>query len=433
MRILLVGASGFIGRHLAAALRDAGHAITGAGRNTPATLPATAPSGAHAGNVAGNTAGWCTLDYAALDTPAAWLPHIDGFDAVIHCIGVLRADDATFERLHHAIPAALFSACAQAGVGRVIHLSALGSTPDAATPYWRSKGRGDAALRATPLAYTIVRPSLVYGGDSASSRLFRALATMPLLAMPADGGVQPVHIDDLCAAVAALLRPEHAHLRELDATGPRALPMRDYLACLRRGMAAGSVVTLPLPVTVARAAAAIAALHPSSPLTPDALTMLEHGNTADATAMRTLVGTSLRDPATFAAPDLKPAAVLAWTLPLATLALAMLWLWTAWVSWFGWPHADSHAWLAACGVPAAWREPMLAGASLLDAAIGCALLIGPRRWLWPAQLALVGGYTLIMTVCLHPFWLHPFGPLSKNLPILALLLLLWRLHPAEKH
>jgi hypothetical protein len=73
---------------------------------------------------------------------------------------------------------------------------------------------------------------------------------------------------------------------------------------------------------------------------------------------------------------------------------------------------------------------MLAGASLLDGAIGCALLFKPKRWLWPAQAALAGGYTAIMTACLPEFWLHPFGPLSKNLPILALLVLMWRLHPA---
>jgi hypothetical protein len=107
--------------------------------------------------------------------------------------------------------------------------------------------------------------------------------------------------------------------------------------------------------------------------------------------------------------------------------MAALWLWTAYVSWFAWPHAGSVAWLTACGIPAAWGEATLAAASLLDASIGCALLLRPRRWLWPLQLALVGGYTVAMSFCLPEFWLHPFGPLSKNLPILALLLAMWRL------
>lgn len=107
------------------------------------------------------------------------------------------------------------------------------------------------------------------------------------------------------------------------------------------------------------------------------------------------------------------------------MAVALLWLITAWVSWFGWTHADSAAWLAACGVPSGLQEPMLLAASAMDACLGALLLLRPRRWLWAAQLALAGGYTVILSVCLPAFWLHPVGPLSKNLP-LALMLLMWR-------
>jgi uncharacterized protein YbjT (DUF2867 family) len=418
MRILLIGASGFIGRHLLHTLRGAGHDVTGAGR---------AP--------AGPAGPWRTLDMAELHQAAAWQPHVAGFDAAIYCVGVFRAagkaDCGDYDRLHHAIPAALFAACAQAKVPRVIYLSALGSGSTAATPYWRSKGRGEDALRASGLDYTIVRPSLVYGADGASSRMFLALASLPLAALPAGGKVQPVHIDDLCGAIAALLRPAHRHVRTLDAVGPEPMPLSCYLAALRRGMQAGRALVLPAPMVLARAVARLAALHPRSAVTPDALAMLGQGSTADTSTMAALLEHPLRAPATFATPALRADAVLAWGLPLARLVLAMLWLWTAYVSWFAWPHGDSLAWLAACGVPPSMREPMLAGASVLDAAIGCALLFKPWRWLWPAQVALVGGYSAIMSVCLPGFWLHPFGPLSKNLPILALLLLLWRLHPGD--
>ncbi len=415
MRILLIGASGFIGRHLLHTLRGAGHDVTGAGRGVPE----------------GADGPWRVLEMDTLHHAAAWLPVIGGFDAVVYCLGVFRAaDKALYERLHHAVPAALFAACAQAGVRRVIHLSALGSDARAGTPYWRSKGRGDDTLRAGSLDYTIVRPSLVYGDDGASSRLFLALASLPVAALPAGGDVQPVHVDDVCGAIAALLRPEHRAVRTLDAVGPQAMPLRAYLADLRRGMQAGRALVLPAPASLARLGAGLAALHPESPITPDALAMLACGSTADASAMATLLGRPPRAPAAFATPALRAGAVLAWALPLARLVLAMLWLWTAYVSWFAWPHADSAAWLAACGVPQAWQIPMLAGASVLDAAIGCALLFTRWRWLWPMQAALVGGYTAIMTICLPGFWLHPFGPLSKNLPVLALLLLMWRLQPA---
>ena len=107
-----------------------------------------------------------------------------------------------------------------------------------------------------------------------------------------------------------------------------------------------------------------------------------------------------------------------------------MWLVTAYVSWFGWPHAESRSWLAACGVPAALQEPLLLAASITDATIGVLLLFRPRRWLWAAQLALVGGYTVMLSVFLPYFWAHPFGPLLKNLPLLALMALLWRAGPA---
>lgn len=417
MRILLIGASGLIGRHLLHTLRDAGHDVTGAGRGAPpdaSELP------------------WLRLDMTELHHAAAWRPHVAGFDAVIYCIGIFHAaDHALYERLHHTIPSALFAACTEAGIRRVIYLSALGSDAEAATPYWRSKCRGEDALLTRDLDFTVVRPSLVYGADGASSRMFLTLASLPMAVLPAGGQVQPVHIDDLCEAMAALLRPEHRQVRILDVVGPVAMPLSGYLAALRRGMQAGPALVLPAPITLVRAVSHLTALLPSRTITPDALRMLERGSTADASAMTALLAHGLRTPATFATPAQRSGAVLAWCLPLARLVLAMLWLWTAYVSWFAWPRQDSLAWLAACGVPASWQVPMLAGASVLDAAIGCALLWRPPRWLWLLQLALVGGYSAILSVALPVFWLHPFGPVSKNVPILVLLLLLWRLHPAD--
>lgn len=421
MRILVLGATGLIGRHLLAALRAVGHAAIGASRKAPAGLAEGAPA-------------WCELDFGTLTSPEAWLPHLAHVDAVINCVGILREHrPGDYERLHHLAPAALFAACERTGVRRVIHLSALGSTEDAPTAYWRSKAAGERALERHALDSTIVRPSLVYSEDGASSKLFLALATLPALALPAahSSRVQPVHIGDLCAALLALLAP--AAPRELAAVGPRAMSMAAYLACLRGGMAAGAAMpVLEVSMPLARLAARVAALHPSSALTPDSLAMLAASadgcNTATPAPMQALLaGRPLRDPASFAAPAQKPAAVLSWAMPLATIAMAVLWLWTAYVSWFAWPHAGSTGWLAACGIPAAWGEATLAAASLLDASIGCTLLLRPRRWLWPLQLALVGGYTVAMSFCLPEFWLHPFGPLSKNLPILALLLAMWRL------
>ncbi|MET0320813.1 MAG: SDR family oxidoreductase [Duganella sp.] len=418
MRVLVIGATGLIGSHVARALRAAGCDVTGASRRRPA---GTAQDG------------WIALDFGRLTTAQDWLPLLGGFDAVVNCVGIIReANEGDFDRLHRAAPVAVFAACEQLQVRRVVQVSALGSHPEAATGYWRSKGAAEVDLLARRLDAAIIRPSLVYGEDGASSVMFRMLATLPMLMMPVAHRalVQPIHVEDLAAIVARLVTMPDAPPRELAVVGPRATTMAGYLADLRRGMQAPAGLVLELPLPVARAVAQVAALVPSSALTPESLQMLEHSadgsNTADAAPAQALLGRPLQDPAHFARPAQRIVAAWSWGAQLVTVAMAVMWLITAYVSWFAWPHADSLAWLAACGVPPTWQTPLLLGASVADAAIGVLLLLRPRRWLWAAQLALVGGYTAMLSIFLPDFWLHPFGPLSKNLPLLAVMALMWR-------
>jgi len=418
MKALVLGATGLVGSHALRALRAAGCTTAGASRHRPQDE---------------HPDGWIEIDFARMTSEEDWLPLLAGVDAVVNCVGILREEHAgDFDLLHHAAPVALFGACERLGVRRVVQLSALGSRPDAVTAYWRSKGAADADLLARTLSATIVRPSLVYGEEGASSVLFRALATLPVLMLPMahEAKVQPIHIDDLAALIARLAMAGDEAPCELAAVGPRAMTLAGYLGALRGGMQAAPSLVLALPMSLARMAARVAAWMPSSALTPESLRMLEQsadgGNTADAAPVVAMLGRPLRDPARFARPAQRIGAVWTWAATLITMTVALLWLVTAWVSWFGWPHAQSTAWLAACGVPAGLQEPMLLAASVMDAAVGALLLLRPRRWLWAAQAALAGGYTVIMSVCLPEFWLHPFGPLSKNLPLLALMLLMWR-------
>lgn len=424
MRVLVTGATGLIGSHVVRALRAAGGTVTGLSRQRPAGEQPDA---------------WITHDFGRMTTAQDWLPLLqDGaFDAVVNCVGIIReVAPGDFDRLHRAAPVALFAACQQLGV-RVVQLSALGSDSDAATGYWRSKGAAEADLLARRVDATIIRPSLVYGDDGASSVLFRMLATLPVLLLPLAHRalVQPVHVDDLAHVVVRLLTLPEAMPRELAVVGPRATTIAGYLGDLRRAMEAPAALVLSLPLAAARLVARLAALHPASAFTPESLHMLaasaDGSSTADPAPVQVLLGRPLRDPATFAQPAQKIAAVWAWGAPLVIVAFALMWLVTAYVSWFSWPHADSRSWLAACGVPAALQEPLLLAASVTDATIGVLLLLRPRRWLWAAQLALVGGYTVMLSVFLPTFWAHPFGPLLKNLPLLAVMALLWRAAPAK--
>jgi hypothetical protein len=113
-------------------------------------------------------------------------------------------------------------------------------------------------------------------------------------------------------------------------------------------------------------------------------------------------------------------------LRLLRLSLAAVWLGTAAVCLWGYPMQESMALLAPLGVHGAQAQALVVAAALLDAALGLATLLWPTPWLWRAQMALVLGYTAVITATLPQFWLHPFGPVLKNLPLLAILWVLLR-------
>lgn len=422
MLILLTGATGFLGRHLLAALLAAGHRVRAVRRGTP---PADSAS-VH----------WIQADFARDHSPDDWLPHLEGVDAVVNAVGIFRETAAqSFEALHERAPIALFQAAARAGVGRVIQISALGADEQATTPYHLSKKHADDVLLALPLAATVVQPSLVYGPGGTSARMLEKWAALPLVPVPGTGSqqIQPIFVDDLCDAVVKLLGGPPRPGR-LAAVGPEPLSLRAYLAVLRRSMGLGEPRFLPIPKPLVKAAVTLAARLPGSLADPDSLAMLERGNTADAQAMIRMLGRAPRSPRTFIRPEqaraARDAALLGHLLPLLRVAIAVMWLVTGFVSLWVYPVADSLELLRRVGVPATLGPLMLVGAAGLDFALGVGtLVLRRRRPLWLAQIALIVFYTAVISLYLPEFWAHPYGPILKNLPLLAAI---WLLYVLEK-
>ncbi|QDQ26998.1 SDR family oxidoreductase [Chitinimonas arctica] len=415
MRILLIGSSGFIGTALRQALQAAGHLVVGSCRD---------PLRASATDIA--------ADFAQDQRPQSWLPRVAGFDAVINGVGILREQgDASFEAIHVRGPCALFAACAEAGVGRVIQISALGADAQAASPYHLSKRQADDYLLSLPISACVLQPSLVYGPGGTSTQMFKAWAALPLIPLPGQGEqlLQPVHIDDLCAAVVALLAQPTMPPR-LAVVGPLTLTLRAYLQTLRQAMGLGAGCFLPVPMALMRPVAWLSEQLPAALLDRDTLAMLERGNHADGQAMQDLLQRPLQAPAAFIpsgeAQSQGRQARLALAIPLLRLSIAFVWLYTAWVSIFAYPIADSLALLAAVGLTGTLGTISLYGSALLDLSFGLGtLLLRRRKSLYLAQLALIAFYTIVITVCLPHFWWHPYGPLLKNLPMLAALWLLY--------
>jgi uncharacterized membrane protein YoaK (UPF0700 family) len=107
-------------------------------------------------------------------------------------------------------------------------------------------------------------------------------------------------------------------------------------------------------------------------------------------------------------------------------ALATVWLVTGLVVLFVYPKEESMQLLSRVSLTGFAADAALYLGALLDIVMGVLTLTMVRRWLWQAQMLLIVGYTIIISIWLPEFWIHPFGPLLKNLPILALLWLLIR-------
>lgn len=299
MKVLVCGASGFIGSAICQRLVSDGHGVI-RGVRTP--------------QIAGEVA----IDFSKDSTPDVWMQRLVGVDVVINAVGIIvEAGGGRFEAVHHRAPAAMFAACVQAGVKRVIQISALGAD-GGDTGYFRSKLAADQALMALPLQWTILRPSLVYGEEGDSSRLFRTLASMPLIAVPSLGTAlfQPVHVDDLAESVSACLRPDAVAGQCVDLVGTTAVSYRDMIATYRRALGFGSALYVTIPAPMMTLAAWGSGFLPGAPLNTETWRMLKAGSAGDAAGITRLLGRRPKSIAEFIDPSdakrLAASALTAW-------------------------------------------------------------------------------------------------------------------------
>jgi uncharacterized protein YbjT (DUF2867 family) len=281
MRIALSGATGFVGGHLARELVRRGHEVRAVVRE-----PRRAGDLAEAGiDVVGG-------DVLQPDSLEEWLRKTD---AVIHLVGIIReSGPLTFHRVHVQGTRNVLDAARAADVREIVHMSALAArTEPGASAYHRTKGEAEEAVRTSGLAWTIIRPSVIFGpGDGFVSMLASLLRYSPAVPMVGRGEfrLQPLWIGDVVEIFVRAVESPDMRGRELEVGGPEQIPYREVLRAIARVQKTRRPL-IPFPIPLFRAmAAAGASLRIPAPITPDQLQMLLEENITDRNAAAEVMG-----------------------------------------------------------------------------------------------------------------------------------------------
>ncbi|WP_428624432.1 NAD(P)H-binding protein [Sedimenticola sp.] len=421
MRILITGATGFIGSHIANAIQKAGHQLTLCVRN-PIRAQESFPQ-----------ATCIPVNFNAGQQVSDWLPHLKNIDVVINAVGIIRETGSqSFNALHRDTPIALFSACEIAGVQRVIQISALGADKSAFSQYHLSKRAADDVLSKLDLHWDILMPSIVYGPRAKSMAFFKAISALPFIPLVDSGDqpVQPIHIGDLVAAVMCCIEERDAANRRIELVGPKLVSQRDLYTRLRRWLGYGAPRFVSLPYSITLRLARWGGFLGDTPINEETVKMLQHGNTGDVTGFTGEFGylpKSLDQ-----ALDEVPAqqsdrwhATLYFIRPWLRWSIAFVWLFTGLISAFVVPTEVSFNMLEKTGIQGIWGLITLYSAAAADILIGIAVLYRYQlRLVGWLQITLILLYTLIITLSQPEQWLHPFGPITKNAPMILSILVM---------
>ena len=288
--VTIFGGSGFIGRHTVRALAKRGWRIRVAVRR-PDLAGHLQPLG---------TVGQIMPVQANLRYRWSVDRAVEDADAVVNLVGILHERGRqTFGAVQSFGARAVAEAARAAGIGTLVHQSALGADPKSDSVYARTKAEGEAAVFETVPGAVVLRPSVVFGPED---RFFNRFADMARLspALPLIGGgatrLQPVFVGDVAEAIARAVEGQLEGGRTYELGGPEVKSMRELMQLLLAEIERSRVL-LPLPFGIARLIASLAEWLPNPPLTVDQLRLLAVDNVVSTHAAhegRTLEGIGIR-------------------------------------------------------------------------------------------------------------------------------------------
>ena len=277
-RVAVLGGAGFIGRYVVKRLAERGDVVTVGGRHA---------AGSKYLKLKGDV-GQVGLINLSIDDEMLLPAFVANQDIIVNLVGILaETGRQRFELAHHVGPARLARLAREAGVRRLVHISAIGADPRSPSAYGRTKAAGEEAVRDAFPTATILRPSIVFGPEDQFFNRFASVAMFsPVL--PVIGGgetrFQPVYVGDVADAVVRCIDDSANAGRTYELGGPKIFTFRALIELLLAEIGRKRIL-IDLPFALASLQARLMSILPNPPLTVDQVELLKRDNVVSSGAM----------------------------------------------------------------------------------------------------------------------------------------------------
>jgi len=253
-KILILGGTGFVGRHLCEKLAAGDYRTT--------VLTRRRVNAKHLQMLPMVD----VIEGSAHDA-ATLTPLLAEHDAVVNLIAILHGTEAAFDAAHVQLPETLVKACDAAGQRRIVHVSSLGADSNAPSMYQRSKARGEAVLFGATLDISVLRPSVIFGAEDKFLNTFASLQKL-LPVIPLAGSTarfQPVWVEDVATALVKCIQDTSTIGQTFEACGPEVFTLKQ-LVQLAGQYSGHEKPVIGLPDSLARLQARLMELAPGEPI-----------------------------------------------------------------------------------------------------------------------------------------------------------------------
>jgi len=253
-KILILGGTGFVGRHLCEKLAEGDYRTT--------VLTRRRSNASHLQMLP-----MVDVVEVAAHNAAALMPLLAEHDAVVNLIAILHGSEAAFEKAHVQLPLELAKACDATGQRRIVHVSSLGADLNAPSMYQRSKARGEAVLNAAGLDVSVLRPSVIFGAEDKFLNTFASLQKLfPFIPLAGSTArFQPVWVEDVASAIVKCIEDKTTIGQTYEACGPEVFTLKQ-LVQLAGQYSGHDRPVIGLPDVLARIQAALMELAPGEPI-----------------------------------------------------------------------------------------------------------------------------------------------------------------------